>query len=185
MTDESLISGTSMYKDKLGQKVADTRFNLYSRPVSDEIAERYFVTDDGFETQNCTLIDKGILKSFLLSQYGANKTGREKAVNGGGAYIVDPGDTSFEDMVKSIDKGMLVCRFAGGLPSSNGDFSGIAANSYYIENGKIQYPVSEASISGNFAELLLNIKDISKERVDFGGSIFPWISATNIAICGR
>ena len=92
------------------------------------------------------------------------------------------GDESLNDMIKSTDKGIVLCRFSGGNPSDNGDFSGVAKNSYYIENGKIKYPISETMISGNICEMFNNIISISKETIDFGNSIYPWIKFDGVTI---
>ncbi len=183
--DSSLIAGTSIYKDKLDKSIASDKFTLHSKPVSDEIANGYFVTPDGYKAENLTIIDKGILKTFILSLYASKKTGLSRVSNGGNCYVVNPGDKSFDELVKSVKTGLLVARFSGGMPNDNGDFSGIAKNSYYIEDGKIQYPVSETMISGNIPQMFLNIRDISKERVDFGNSILPWISFGGITVSGK
>ena len=183
--DGSLIAGTSIYKNKLNKSIASDKFTLHSRPVSNEIANGYFITPDGYKAENLTIIDKGVLKTFLLSLYGSKKTGLGRVSNSGNCYVVNPGDKSFDEIVKSIKKGLLVARFSGGMPNDNGDFSGVAKNSYYIEDGKIQYPVSETMISGNIPQMFLKIKDISKERVDFGNSVLPWISFEGITVSGK
>lgn len=183
--DMALISGSSILKDKLNRQVASTKLTLHSKPVSEEIASGYFATFEGFEAENSTIIDKGILKTFLLSQYGANKTNRERAVNSGNAYVIEPGEKSFEEIVKSIDKGILLCRFSGGAPSANGDFSGVAKNSYYIENGEIKYPINETMISGNLYEMFNNIKEISEERINFGNAVLPWLCVSDVVISGK
>jgi len=185
LSDMALISGSSILKDKLNSKVASEKLTIHSKPVSEEIADGYFVTSEGFEAENSTIIDKGILKTFMLSRYGANKTKGERAVNSGGAYVVEPGDKSFEEMVKSIDKGILLCRFSGGNPSANGDLSGVAKNSYYIENGEIKYPISETMISGNLYEMFNNIKGISRERISFGNAVLPWICISDVVVSGK
>ena len=184
ISDYPLISGTSIYKDQLNEKIADSRLTIHSHPVSQELAEGYFITDDGFEAKNTTILDKGVLKHFLLTIYGCKKTGKPIGPNRGRSYVIEPGDQSYEDMIKSVDKGILLCRFSGGAPNPSGDFSGIAKNSYYIENGQIQYPLSETMISGNIADLFQNIKNISKERNDFGSALVPWIQVTGITISG-
>ncbi len=183
--DYALISGNSIFKDKLHQSIADEKFTLHSKPVSKEITDGYFFTDDGYEAQNSTIIAEGVLDSFLLSLYGSRKTGKPKAVNDGGAYIVAPGNTPLDQMLDSVSKGILLCRFSGGDPSENGDFSGVAKNSYYIEDGKIRYPLSETMLSGNLAELLKNIRHISRERINFGWSMLPWIQITDVTISGK
>ncbi|NLN17662.1 MAG: TldD/PmbA family protein [Firmicutes bacterium] len=185
LSDRPLISGTSLYKDSLGEKIAGAEFTLHSRPVSSEIADGYFVTGDGYAAENSTIIDRGVLKSYLLSLYGAKKTGRERAKNNGGAYVVEPGTTPLEEAIRGVKQGVLLVRFSGGSPSANGDFSGVAKNSYYIEDGQIAYPIRETMVSGNFAEAFRNLKVVSKERVDFGWSILPWVVVPGITISGR
>ena len=185
LTDYPMMTGTSIFKDALGEKVADERLSLHSMPVSDELAGGYFFTGDGFKAENSTIIDRGVLSSMLLSLYGSRKTGKKKADNSGSFFVIDPGDSSFADMVKSVKRGLLLCRFSGGNPSSNGDFSGVAKNSYYIENGEIKYPVSETMVAGNLKEMLKAVSGISKERVNNGTSVTPWIAFSGVTISGK
>ncbi len=185
LSDYPMIKGTSFFMDSLDREIADQQLTIHSMPLSDKLAGGYFITSDGFAAQNSTIIEKGVLKTFLLSLYGANKTGKSKAVNSGGAYVVDPGDYTLEEMTGSIERGILLCRFSGGNPSENGDFSGVAKNSYYIENGEIKYPVKEIMISGNLSDLLRNIRRISSERVESGDSILPWIQVGKTTIFGK
>ena len=183
--DYSLITGTSVFKDKLGKTIADSKLVLHSRPLSEKLASSYFVTYDGFEAKDSTVIEKGILKTFLLGLYGSKKTGLPRAVNQGGNYIIEAGDSSLNEIIKSTERGILLCRFSGGNPSDNGDFSGVAKNSYYIENGEIKYPVSETMINGNLVEMLKNIVSISAETINSGYHIFPWIKFGGLTISGK
>jgi PmbA protein len=178
--NQALISGTSVYKDSLGQRVASDVLTLHSRPR--DLVGGYCVTGDGYEAQNATIVERGILKSFLLDQYGARKTGLARAVTAGGAWVVDAGTTPLDAIIKDVKAGVLIARYSGGRPNDKGDFSGIAKNSYYIEDGAIAYPISETMVSGNLASLLTNIVAISSERADFGSGIFPWIRVGGIGI---
>ena len=182
ISDGKIISKTSIYKEKLNQQITDPRFTLHARPVSDEITDGYFITDDGYVAENNTIIDNGVLKTHLLSLYGANKTGGERAVNGGGAFVVDAGEKPKDEIIRNIKKGILLERFSGGRPSADGEFSGVAKNSYYIENGELKYPISETMISGNIQEMFSNIGEISSDRIDFGYCIFPWISFKGVTV---
>ena len=182
ISDFMIISGRSVYKDKLNQSIANDKLTLHSQPLSDRLAENYFVTGDGYVCDNSTIIDKGVLKTLLLGIYGANKTGGKRSVNGGGAHIVEPGDKSLKDIISSTNRGVLLSRFSGGYPSDNGDFSGVAKNSYYIENGAIKHPVIETMISGNISDMFLNINNISNENINFGDRILPWIAFNGITI---
>lgn len=185
MIDKPLITGTSIWKDKLGEQVLSPLFTLHSHPRKPGVELETLYTNDGFQAENTTLIDKGVLKSFLLSLYGANKTGKSRCVSGGEGLIVESGSVSKTDMIKNVKKGILLGRFSGGQPASNGDFSGIAKNSYLIENGNIVQALSETMIAGNTVKVLCDILAVSKERVDFGNLIFPWIHSTGVSISGK
>jgi len=178
--NQPMISGTSLYKESLDKRVADPLLTLHSRPR--DLVGGYFVTGDGFEAQNATVVEGGVLKTFLLDQYGARKTGLARAVTSGGAWVVDAGTTALEDMIADVRAGIVITRFSGGRPNDKGDFSGIAKNSYYVENGAIAYPISETMVSGNMASLLTNIVAVSKERADYGSGVFPWVRVGEIGI---
>ena len=183
--DYPIITKTSVFMEKLGKQIASESFNLHSKPVSDDIAESYFVTSDGYETQDSTVIENGILKTFLLGLYGAKKTEKERAVNQGGCWEIDSGDKTLDEIIKSTKKGIILKRFSGGNPSDNGDFSGVAKNSYYVEDGKVKFPISETMVSGNLVEMMMNISQISKERINSGYHNYPWIKFEGLTISGK
>ena len=182
ISDSKMISGNSIYKDSLNKKITDSKLTLHSMPISNQIDDGYYITGDGYIAQNLTIIDEGVLKSHLLGIYGANKLNSTRALNDGGALIVNPGDKTHNEIIKNIDKGILLSRFSGGYPSANGDFSGVAKNSYYIENGEIKYPISETMVSGNIKKMFENIDEISCDRINFGTTILPWILFNGITI---
>jgi PmbA protein len=185
LTDMPLISGTSKLKDKLNEQVTSPLLTLHTRPRGEEIASRSYLTNDGFEAQNMTIIENGILKSFVLTQYGANKTGLERAKNTSECIVVEPGDTQASEMIKSIDKGVLVNRVSGGMPNDNGDFSVVLKNSFYIENGEVKYPLNETMIALNLMDAMENITAISQETINFGGYVLPYIKIKDVLISGK
>ena len=131
------------------------------------------------------LIDHGSLNSFLIGLYVANKTRNDVTKNEGSGLIITPGDRSIDDIIAGIDRGLIMGSFSGGNPGTNGDFSGVAKNAFLIENGKIKGAVSETMVSGNLGEMLMNIRGISKETLDDGSSITPYIAADGIVISGK
>ncbi len=173
LSDGPMISGNSA-----------PSLTLHSRPVSDELASGYHITGDGTVAKNSTIIDKGQLTTHLLGIYGAKKTGGKRAVNDGGCFVVEPGDTPLETMIGNVERGVLLGRFSGGSPTDSGDFSGVAKNSFLIENGKITKPLTETMLSGNIASMLETIRAISSERTDFGSAIIPWLHAQGLTISG-
>lgn len=185
LKDRSLITGRSLFKDKLNKKIANSNFTLHSKPVSNEITDGYFFTNDGYEAKDNTIIENGILKSFVLSLYGSKKTGKDRSPNQGGSYIIESGNKTYDEMIKSVKKGILLCRLQIAEPSINSDFSTVAKNSYYIEDGKIKYPISDTMILGNLIDMLNNIKAISKEQIDNGYIISPYVQLGGIHISGK
>ena len=180
--DGSMIAGTSLYKDKLNQSVTSPLLTLKSEPLDENLPGGYHFTSDGFKAGNMTLLEEGVLKTYLLSHYGSRKTGLERAVSEGGCMVIESGDQALEDMIASIKEGIILGRFSGGDPADKGDFSGIAKNSLYVKDGKIQYALSETMMSGNMAKVLNSVKAVSKEFVDFGDSRVPWIKVDGITI---
>ena len=182
LSDFRLISGTSLFRELMNQQIIHNSLSIHSKPLSDNLSGGYFVTSDGYKAEDLTIIENGILQTFLLSLYGSKKTGLQRVSNSGGSLIIDSGETPLEDMIQSVNKGVLLSRFSGGSPSDNGDFSGVAKNSFYIENGEVQYPVSETMVSGNIVDMFQKVKHLSKEEVNFGDEIFPWIQFEGITI---
>ena len=184
-SDIAILDKTSIWMDKLGEKVAADCLTISLAPLDERICcgERY--TSDGFLSENFDIIEKGVLRSYLLGLYVANKSGYAPAKNTSYAAVIEGGDTAYEDMIKGIKKGIIVGRFSGGEPSSNGDFSGVAKNSFLIEDGQIKGAVSETMINGNLADILKNIVAISRETVADGSSVLPYIAVSGVTISGK
>lgn len=185
LSDAVHIDGTSIWKDSINKQVAAPLLTLRSNPTSTELPGGYFITGDGYAAGNMAIIENGILKNFTLSRYGAAKTGKSRSVSYGGNYCIDAGDKSLSEMLGTVKKGLLLNRFSGGAPAVNGDFTGVAKNSFLIEDGRVTDAVSETMISGNLAALLKNITMISSERINNGDGILPWIKTGGVIISGR
>ena len=180
-----LLSGTSPWKDKLGEMVADERFTLSLAPLDERIVCGPRTTGEGFRAEDFDVIKDGKLNAFVLGLYASNKLKLPRGKNDSMNVIVAPGDRSIDEIIASVDKGILVGRFSGGRPASNGDFSGVAKNSFLIENGKIGPALSETMISGNLADMLLHLRGISSEQVADGMSVLPYMAFDGITISGK
>ncbi len=180
-----LLSGTSPWKDKLGEKVADERITLSLAPLDERIVCGPRVTAEGFRAEDFDVIKEGKLNAFVLGLYASNKLKLPRGKNDSFNVVVAPGDKSIDEIIASVDKGILVGRFSGGQPASNGDFSGVAKNSFLIENGKIGPALSETMISGNMADMLNCLRAISREQVADGMSVLPYMAFDGITISGK
>jgi len=79
------------------------------------------------------------------------------------AFVVEPGGKCEAEIIAETRRGILITRFSGGMPNDNLDFSGIAKNSFLIEDGRIKHPLAETMISGNLRELLLDIRGLARD----------------------
>ena len=185
VTDGCLINGTSIWKDKLGEQVADPRFSISFEPYNDAVVVREQHTGEGYPTENFDLIKDGRLVNFCLSQYGANKTGGKRSGNSGNNIMIAGGEQTLDEMIAGIDRGVLVMRFSGGQPAASGEYSGVAKNSFLIENGVIKCALTETMISGSVSEMLVKIRGISKDRPGDGANRIPFIAFDGITISGK
>lgn len=185
LSDSSIIDGTSIWKDKIGQQVASPCLSVTLKSSDPRIVDGQCFTSDGYRTEDVALIENGILKSLTIGLYAANKTGRPVTRNSSSDLVVANGSETLEEMVSKVEKGLIVGGFSGGQPSGNGDFSGVAKNSYYIENGRIVGAVSETMINGNLASMLMDIRGISEEVLVDGAMVVPYVCAGGVVISGK
>ncbi|MDR0936877.1 MAG: TldD/PmbA family protein, partial [Oscillospiraceae bacterium] len=180
-SDSALIEKQSPWLDKLNTKVADEKLTVTANPFHKSIVAAGRFNGDGYLSEIQPVIERGTLVSYQLSQYGALKTGNERAKSTN-SYIIEPGNTPLAELIASIDDGVLINQFSGGSPSPAGDFSGVAKMSFRIKNGKIAEALTETMISGNLFAMLQNIDGISSETVEDGGGSAPWIVFNGITV---
>ncbi len=185
VTDSVILEKTSIWLEKLHKQVADPRITIKLAPHDERIVCGERFTADGFLSKDYAVIKDGILQNFMLGLYTANKTGYAHAPNSSYELVIDAGDTALADIVSGIKKGILVGRFSGGNPGTNGDFSGVAKNSFLIEDGKVTGAVSETMINGNLADMLNNLVAISKETVADGSSVLPYMAFGGFTVSGK
>ena len=181
----NIINGTSLWLDKIDEQVASEQLTVALKPYDDRIVMGERGTQDGFRAEDVTLIEKGVLKNFMLNLYASKKTGRPMIKNTGRSVIVEPGNASYEEIIASIDKGIILGSFSGGEPGTNGEFSGVAKNSFLIEHGKVKGAITETMVNGNLGEAFKNIRAISKEQVCDGDAVIPYIAIDGIVISGK
>ncbi len=178
----SLMAGTSKLQGKIGEAIGPKLFHVESRPHSPLFAVPGIMTGDGVFTKDLTIFDEGVLKTYLVDLYGRNKLKLDEVSNFGSHLYMPKGLSTLEEMIKGIDEGILVGRFSGGMPNSNGDFSGIAKNSFIIKNGKIDQPLSETMISGNLFDLVKAIYATSKEVYQNGSYHLPYVASDGVSV---
>ena len=180
-----ILAGESMWLDKVGEKVASDKFTVSLKAEDPRLVQTEHFTSDGFAAENVALIENGVLKSHMLNLYVANKTGRPVTKNSSMSFVIEPGDTPYAEMLAKMKRGLIVGGFSGGEPGANGEFSGVAKNSFYVEDGKILGAVNEVMISGNLAGLFERMTDLSSELVTDGSMAAPYIMTDGVVISGQ
>jgi len=179
----AIIAGTSPWKDKLGQLVADRRIDISFAPHDRRIINVSRL-QDGYLAYNQDIIKEGKLTAFALSEYAALKTGFPRAGATSGMMMA-AGDMPVDAITAGIGRGILINRFSGGRMAPNGDFSGVAKNSFLIEDGKIAGAVAETMVSGNMLDMLQNVLGVSSEQDLDGNTVVPWAAFNGVTISGN
>ena len=185
MSGTVVMDGTSLWLDKIGEKVASDCFTLRLAASDPRLAQTEPYTSDGYKAENVALIENGVLKAHMLDLYAANKTGRPVLKNTSYSMIIEPGDTPLADMIKNVKRGLIVGGFSGGHPGASGEFSGVAKNSFYVEDGEVKGAVMETMINGNLASVFSHIIAISREVVEDGSMSIPYIAAEGVMVSGK
>ncbi|WP_318504407.1 metalloprotease PmbA [Photobacterium leiognathi] len=165
------ISGANLYRkssflvDKLGEQIFPEWLNISERPhILRGMASTPF-DSEGLATYDREIIQDGVLQTYLLTSYAARKMNMQPTGHAGGIHnwMVKSTGESFEQMLKKMDRGLLVTELMGqGVNIVTGDYSRGAAG-FWVENGQIQFPVSEITIAGNLKDMMQNIVAIGND----------------------
>ncbi|TKI06888.1 metalloprotease PmbA [Martelella alba] len=135
---------------------------------------------EGVRTERRAIVQDGVLKTWLLGSYAARKLGMKSTGHAGGIHnwrIAGRG-LDFAGMLKEMDRGLVVTELMGqGVSAITGDYSRGAAG-FWVENGEIQYPVSEITIAGNLRDMLRNVVTIgddieTRSNIQCGSVLLP------------
>lgn len=168
--------GVSVYKDKIGEKVAAELITLVDAGVLEGKYGTSFIDDEGVKTNYNVLIEKGILKNYMHSRitakkFGANPTGNGRRQNFRYSPIprmtntfILPGEAKVEDMLAKLEKGIYVVKMGGGqVDTTSGDFVFSIEEGYLVEEGKIKHPIRGATLIGNGPEILKKIEMVGND----------------------
>jgi len=187
------IRGSSQYRqssfllNSAGQQVFPAGFSIAERPHIRKAMGSAPFDDEGVETRDRELVADGILTGYILSSYSARKLGLETTGNAGGAHnlVVAPNFAGGMDALLSrMGTGLLVTELMGqGVNMVTGDYSRGAAG-FWVENGRILYPVAEITIAGSLLEMLKGITAVGDDVDMRGGTRVGSILLREMTIAG-
>jgi predicted Zn-dependent protease len=159
---------------KLGEKLVDERVTIYSDPTHPELPASPY-SGDGRPQEKTFWIEKGVVKNLYYSRYWAQKQGVKGVPfpNGG---IFEGGDMSLEAMIQDTKKGVLVTRtwYIRMVDPQTVLLTGLTRDgTYYVEDGKIQFPIKNFRFNESPIIMLNNLEALGKpERIGAGGDNF-------------
>jgi len=174
----SAISGGNLYRkssfllNQLDKPIFPAFINIQEKPHLAKGAGSEPFDHDGVATRENVFVDNGILKSYSMGVYSARQLGMQTTGNAGGAHnlIITTGQLDLAGLLKKMGTGLLVTEVMGpGVNLVTGDYSRGAAG-YWVEQGQIQFPVSEITIASNLRDMYAHIVDIGKD-LDIRGNV--------------
>ena len=196
---DSIYRNASFFCDQLGQQVAGKNITVIDdgTMVFDGIGG--FGTSpfdgEGLPTRRTVLVERGILKNYVLNTYTAKKLGMKSTGNasrglagnpgiGAGNFYLEPGTITPEQLIGDVKAGLYVTEVMGfGVNLVTGDYSQ-GASGMWIENGELAYPVEEITIAGNLKDMYKNIVAIGNDLVFRGAVAAPTIRVEGMMIAG-
>ncbi|MEO1057234.1 MAG: metallopeptidase TldD-related protein [Actinomycetota bacterium] len=174
LNGEAVVKGRSLFRDRIGEQVAASGVTLVDDPTNPLAYTATDVDGEGLAARRNVLIDDGVLQQFVHNSYSARRAGAASTGNAtrGGfagtpgvgclALSLVPGTKTQDELIASIDRGLLVQQMQGlhsGVNPISGDFSTGAAG-LLIDNGTVGAPVREVTIASTLQKMLLDITEI-------------------------
>ncbi len=180
--------GSSTFAGRIGQRVAAKGVTVLDDGTIADRRGSLNVDDEGHATQRNLLIEDGILKGYIQDSMNARLMGVKPTGNGrreSYAHVPMPrmtntymlaGKLPKEEIIASIKRGLYATNFGGGqVDITSGKFVFSASEAFWVENGKIAYPVKGATLIGNGPEAMTRVSMIGNDlQLD-----------TGVGVCGK
>jgi PmbA protein len=209
LNGENVVAGGSAWAGKIGETVASESFTLVDdATLKGGFASRYF-DDEGYPSQQTSLISQGKLRSYLHSATTANRlkmenTGNASRFSGGldmvksiigsgykakpevypSNFVIHPGRRSREELVSEVDKGVLVGSMAGFVQAGSGLVSAQLGRAHYIEDGELKHPIKGGMVSGVAFDWLKQVDAVGNDKKRFFNSVVPSLRAQKVKVVG-
>ncbi len=174
------LSGGALYRqssflmNSLGKQVLPKHIDVSEDPFVKRGKGSSPFDDEGVRVAPRQVVEAGRVKGYFLSSYTARKLGMRTTGNAGGSHnlvlssrLTRPGD-DLDAMIGAMGRGLFVTELMGqGVNYVTGDYSR-GASGFWVENGRIAYPVHEITIAGNMKNMLKDIEAIGVDTYHYG-----------------
>jgi PmbA protein len=192
---EALYRRSTFLADLEGQQVASTLLSVTDEPLlPGRLGSRPF-DGEGVRSRRLPLFEAGVFRNFLFDAYNARRLGRRTTgaaqrglssapAPGPSNLVMAAGTQSQESLYEGIEEGLLLTDLMGfGVNLTTGDFSR-GAQGFWIEKGRIAYPVTEINLSGNLKEMLASIDAVADDVLWRGNSAAPSFRMSKLTVSG-
>jgi len=198
----SAVNGYAIYKGasyligRLGDRIAPHMVTIYDDGrMPGGLGSKPF-DGEGLATRKTVVVERGVLKSYLLDTYAARKlnlvsTGNasrsvgEAPSAGATNFYLAPGKIGPEEIIRSVKRGLYVTELIGfGINMVTGDYSRGAVG-FWIENGELAYPVEEITIAGNLKDMWMGVEAIGNDLVFRGRIASPTVKIAEMTVAGE
>ncbi len=186
----ALYRKSSFLVDSLGKMVFAPHVSVEEDPYLPRGPGSSPFDEEGVRGLKRDVVRNGRLEGYFLSSYSARKLGMESTGNAGGSYNLrlTSADTDEEDdfevMLRRLGTGLLVTELIGqGVNYVTGDYSR-GASGFWVEKGKIRYPVEEITIAGNLKQMFTQIAAVGTDEVIRGSKISGSVLIDGMTLAG-
>ncbi len=193
---ESVYRQASFLAGKLGEKVAAETVTVIDDGTIPGLFGSSPFDDEGVPSRRTAVIERGVLKSYLLNTYTARKLGMKTTGNasrglsgnagiGHGNLFLERGERTLAEIIAGVSNGFYVTELIGsGVNIVTGDYSRGAAG-MWIRNGELAFPVSEVTIAGNLNNMLMDVEAIGSDLEFRGSTAAPTLLIREMTVGGR
>ena len=194
-------SGPALYRrasfllDRLGEHIASPAVTIIDDPLQPAGPASRPFDGEGVASRRQTIVEAGVLRSYLLDTYSARRLGLRPTGHAGRAagdapgvtptnFHLEPGPHSPEEIIASVRSGLYVTELIGfGVNLVTGDYSRGAVG-VWIENGELTHPVEEITIAGNLLDMFAGIEMIGRDLAFRGPTAAPTVKIASLMVAG-
>ena len=180
---------------KIGQQVASKKLTVIDDGLLPRGTRTAPCDGEGYPMKRKTVIEKGVLKTYLYDYYTARLMNTESTGNSTGGrpppsisttnIIIEQGNKTPEELISEINRGIYIPRLPPSFTNPvTGDFSSELRQAFLIENGELSKPVRWGMVAGNAYHMLKNVIEIANNQTMVGSFIVPTITVENVRIVG-
>lgn len=186
----ALYRKSSFLQDSLGKRVLPEHIDLSEDPHVLKGKGSAPFDEEGVLTRARQVVQAGVVQGYFLSTYSARKLGMRTTGNAGGSHnlvlssrLTRPGD-DLDEMLRKLGTGLFVTELMGqGVNHVTGDYSR-GASGFWVEKGRIAYPVEEITIASNMKDMFLGIEAIGSDAYNYGAKTVGSVLINRMKIAG-